>query len=78
MTIGTCHFLNLERAVNYYRDLCFTREDVLSKIKNGEIAIRAPKIERGQLLSIREGRYFIIEEDKKSAKRIEQIAGEEC
>ena len=76
MTIGTCHFLNLKSAINYYRDLSFTDKDVLAKIDAGEIAIYAPKIERGQLLSIVKGRYHIIEEDKQPTERLEQVAGE--
>lgn len=75
MTIGTCHFLNLSSAINYYRDLCFDDKDVLAKIDAGEIAIRAPQIERGQLLSIVKGRYYIIEEEKQPTQRLEQVAG---
>lgn len=69
MTTGTHHFLNKTAAIKYYRpyceDLADTAQTVNQKLKEGSIAIGAPKIKEGEQLKVNEeGRYFIVDNAK--------------
>lgn len=57
---GTEIFVSKRQAYNYYADLGFSEADVDRKIVEGEISISAKK--PFPTATIREGRWFIVEE----------------
>ena len=64
MMIGTCNFATFEDAVLYYKKQQIGEQQVLRKLKSGEIQIGKPRIRKGERLHIdpKEGRYIIEEE----------------
>lgn len=58
---GTSHFVDIASAVRYYKTYGFSRDDVLRKIGQGEIAIGPPETPLGSYLTLDrpEGRYFV-------------------
>lgn len=66
--IGTCHFVSLQKAIDYYRDgeildvPAELERDVKRKIEEGEIYIGSPDIKEGEkLVKIDNGRRYAIE-----------------
>ena len=72
MITGTNHFTNFSAAANYYRVLDINREQVLEKIRTDEIIIGPPAINANEMLSIRDGRYHIIEIEPQRSERKNQ------
>ncbi len=57
--IGTNHFASFRSAAEYYRPQGFSGADIADKINNREIVIGEPKLEKGEKLTVVEGRYHI-------------------
>lgn len=59
--IGTHHFTSIARACKYHEPYGYDKEDVLLKLKEGEIAIGPPVMGAGESMTINdEGRYVIV------------------
>lgn len=60
-TVGTSNFISVEKAVIYYSLYGFPREEVRRKLAEGEIAIGAPVVNRGEKVVLdSDGRYHIL------------------
>ncbi len=61
MIRGTAYFISQVAAHTYYKKYDFSPQEVAEKLKQGEIHVGKPKLEKGELLQINrdEGRYFI-------------------
>ena len=59
---GTSRFVTTVDALQYYRaqGICDTMNEINQKIKAGEISLNKPKLQKGQTISIKSGRYFIV------------------
>jgi hypothetical protein len=58
---GTSHFRSLDAAAAYYRAYGFSYDDVVAKLRAGEIHIGPPPAKPGDTVGLQhdEGRYFI-------------------
>lgn len=61
MRYGTCHFVSIQAAYNYYSVYGYGKLEVDQKLAEGDIKIGPPETKGGEkvVLDKTEGRYFI-------------------
>ena len=61
MMTGTCYFVSLIKAEEYYKVYGFSKQDVKRKLQEGEIKVGLPPLKQGENLVVIDGgtRYAI-------------------